>query len=130
MKKTQVVILSVLVGLMVLSCLTGCGGSPASTTAGQSLEPGAMVTLEGTSASVVCSTSKENHQQLGKLARAKDKKGMESMLDLGRIFLVDSGTKAIVLQTTLVDGIEIRIQEGLYEGKECWTERSFLVRVP
>lgn len=108
MKKTQVVILSVLVGLMVLSCLTGCGGSLASTTVnpwnrGQWLHQRNIL-------SVVCSTSKENHQQLGETCQGKDKKGMESMLDLGKDISGGQRNKSDSITNNIMDGI--RIQES------------------
>lgn len=119
-----------LITMCLLLCMTfilfmGCSDDPSST-----LEPGALVKIESKSEnSVVCSTSKENHQQLAKYAHAKDMKSMEGMLLCGKIFLVEKGTTAKVLQTTTLDGIEIKIQDGKHKGTECWTERNFLTRI-
>jgi hypothetical protein len=115
-----VIVLFLLCAVLVV----GCGDGSSSTI----LEPGATVEIGGSSNSTVCSTSKENHQQLAKYARAKDKQGMQEMLLQGKIFLVEKGTTAKVLQTTTLDGIEIKIQDGNHKGTECWTERSFLTR--
>lgn len=120
-----------LLSILFLFCMAGCGGdAPSGTPTSETIiEPGALVKIECESSSAVCSTSKENHQQLGKYARAKDRKGMEEMLKQGKIFLVEKGATAKVLQTTLTEGIEIKIQDGKHKGTECWTERNFLTRV-
>jgi hypothetical protein len=127
MKNKKVLALLILVCLVVPFLVLGCSDDDSSSSS--TLEPGAVVKIEGKSSSTVCSTSKENHKLLAKYAHAKDTDSMEEMLTNGQIFLVDKGTEAIVLQTTLVDGIEIKIQSGPHKGEECWTERNFLTRI-
>jgi len=64
--------------------------------------------------------TKEAYKEMRKYWLANDKVGMAQMALSGTMFMVNSGTKALMIDRTTFE-YEVRIQDGEHIGKSGWT---------
>ncbi len=114
-----------LVCVLLIAGCTSTGGSEITTTEG--IKIGDTVEAVSRAENILCATTQDNYKLLYKYLVAEDKMGVEEMYKKGQVFLLKSGTKVKIIQTTF-NGTEVRVQEGEHRGKIAWIARDFLKR--
>lgn len=76
------------------------------------------------SATVPVATTKEADDEYSKALHSKDQIGYDLLFSSGKMFRVDAGTKALVIDRT-VNMAQLRILEGKHQGKSGWVPIEF-----
>lgn len=77
---------------------------------------------------VLVATTKENLGKIVHTATVKDDLGIAQMVLAGQAYLVDKGTKVLVIDTTLTAS-QIRILEGEEIGSSGWVPEEFVKEI-
>ncbi len=86
---------------------------------------GSVVRLYNGTASVLVGADENALGEMDKAIRAKDDYGRVQLVMIGRILLVDSGTRSRVLDIGFFTH-EVRILEGKHQGRKGWVRKQFV----
>lgn len=76
------------------------------------------------SATAPVATTKEVDDEYSKALSSKDQIGYDSLFASGKMFRVDAGTEALVIDRSM-NMAQLRILEGKHEGKTGWVPVEF-----
>ena len=93
-------------------------------TASDSINIGDDVILGNNADNVLLGVTKDDFEELVKLAVAKDNVGVTKMVLDGRAFMVDKGTQARVIDAGFT-AYEVRIMSGSHYGDSGWVPAEF-----
>jgi hypothetical protein len=84
--------------------------------------------LKSDAGQVVAAKTKADYDKYFDAVMANDDYGVGELAMAGRISLVPSGTKILVLgYGSMLEGkTEFRIVEGKFAGRRCWTQTDFI----
>lgn len=121
MSKTAIII-SVLVGAFVIYAYGTNTKAPAAHV-GDTVK----IIAGQTSDEVPVAATKEADDEFSKVLNAKDEHGYNQLFASGKMFRVNKGTKALVIERSYTMA-QVRILEGSHEGKAGWVPVEFAVK--
>lgn len=123
MKKSTVIIL-VLVGAFVLYAYIA---NPTPTTPSSYVGDTVSIIAGPNGDEIPVATTKEVDDEFAKVLYAKDEHGYKQLFASGKMFRVDRGTKALIIERSYAMA-QVRILEGVHEGKAGWVPIEFAVK--
>jgi hypothetical protein len=112
------ILLSIIIGK---SCFSGKSSSKTT-----KIISGSSVIIQSSSGDpVVLANTKEAYKEMHKYSIANDQTGLSGMVLSGNAFIVDSGTKALVIDRGIYE-FEVRIQSGDRFGSSGWVASDLI----
>ena len=96
------------------------------------LVPGARLGLWGDGSHVPIAADFFAYNEMMKLMRAKDREGLDQLVESGRVSLAESGTPVLVIEAKdHVDprAAEVRLKSGPNSGKAVWVPTYYVTRL-
>lgn len=111
--------LACVVVLFLMAC-----SSNSSTSSG--FTAGSEVYIRGGSATGFVASDSATLLELEKAQSANDSIGVSNLIQSGRVWAVNNGTKALVIDSDSRGGVNVRILEGRQTGRSGWTDEAWL----
>jgi hypothetical protein len=109
----------VIVALWAINQSPSSTSSNSSSTSNNVPSSGDTVSLYYGGVEILCGTTEQNYKDLIDTLVDKDNVGFNEMFSSGKAFMVDSGTKALVLERNFTTA-KVRIMEGAYKDEIAW----------
>lgn len=88
------------------------------------IEIGDDVVIQSNGITTTVATDEETFMKLVEAGASKDKEAFDVLVFSGKVFSVESGTKACVINNGIVS--KVRLIDGKFEGQYVWLDRSWL----
>jgi len=123
---------------LILETGAGCSPAPSAATPSSnppistSLKAGDNVTLDqgGGATMVAVAATTANLDEWTKSTIANDTLGRKQMLSDGRVFAVDKGTSALIIDIGSIGTVQVRIYSGDYYGESGWIPVEYGKKLP
>ncbi len=115
-----VVIIIVIIFCIVMSIIWGTRSNDKLSSKTPKIAIGSNVIIQSSGGNpVILGTTKESYKEMHKYSIANDQVGLSSLVLSGNAFIVESGTKALVIDRGVYE-FEVRIQSGDRSGNSGW----------
>lgn len=112
--------------IIVLALLAACEPPAANENQIKLISIGSHATLKGGPEATALGVNSEDAADWLKSSGVGDKHGVYELIESGRVFTVDNGTKVLVIDSSGSLFYKVRILEGEHAGRAGWTVGSTL----